>query len=193
MLCTTWKRRCLYGLKHKNPDFPSACHKPARGAFSKYCSDECGVKYMQIRIENWIDKGGDQESLWESVKNAPSREGVVVSAALAKQETVDEVKMEVDGDDKSRPVRRVPGSAVPGIVKPTKPKRERDLTRLRVQLDSVLGKRETLKKQMAIVEWREKLVDLAIRRSESLDGCGWDQRLCFDEEEVTEFGAGVLE
>ncbi|TRM66380.1 hypothetical protein BD626DRAFT_487620 [Schizophyllum amplum] len=67
-LQTTYKQRCLNGLRHPNPNSPQACHKPARGAFSKYCSDECGVQCMRTRIENWertVDKeptNGDEPS-----------------------------------------------------------------------------------------------------------------------------------
>jgi COMPASS component SPP1 len=62
------------------PQSPDACHKPARGAFSKYCSDECGVQYMHMRISLWVENGGNRDRLWETVKNAERREGVVVSA-----------------------------------------------------------------------------------------------------------------
>jgi len=41
--------------------------------------------------------------------------------------------------------------------------------------------------------WREKVVELASERAEVVDQCGWDQRLCFGEEEWADFGAEVLE
>ncbi|KAH8998894.1 hypothetical protein EDB86DRAFT_785430 [Lactarius hatsudake] len=81
-LRTTWKRRCLNGLKQRDPNSPEACHKPARGAFSKYCSDECGVQYMHMRISLWVDNGGNRDRLWETVKGAERREGVVASARV---------------------------------------------------------------------------------------------------------------
>ncbi|KAI0051689.1 hypothetical protein FA95DRAFT_193514 [Auriscalpium vulgare] len=182
-LRTTWKKRCLYGQKQRNPDSPDACHRPARGAFSKYCSDECGRKYMESRIKFWEGKGGDRERLWESVKNADRREGVVVSVEPVHDKSK-VVKMDIDNEN--------PPTAVV-FEKPKKAQRDRELERLRAQLDEVVEKRERLKKEMEVIVWREKLTELAIERAESVDGCGWDQRFCFGDEEVAEFGAGVLE
>ncbi|THH19857.1 hypothetical protein EW146_g1387 [Bondarzewia mesenterica] len=203
-LRTTWKRRCLYGLTQRNPASSEACHKPARGAFSKYCSDECGVKCMQMRIGVWADKGGELEGLWESVKGAEKREGVVVSTQLAKEQQAlsqspevaagsnDADRMKADGKT-SEDGRMIGDEPLLGIVKPKKAKAERELERLRPQLDDVVRKREATKKELEIVIWREKLTELAVQRSEIVEECGWDQRLCFGDEEVAEFGAGVLE
>jgi COMPASS component SPP1 len=46
---------------------------------------------------------------------------------------------------------------------------------------------------MDVVAWREKVTELAIQHADTIEQCGWDQRLCFGEEEVAEFGASVLE
>ncbi|KAI0033155.1 hypothetical protein K488DRAFT_48234 [Vararia minispora EC-137] len=168
-LRTTYKRRCHYGLRHDNPDSVNACHKPARGALSKYCSDECGVKFMRMHIFQWAASSGGREKLWESVKGAEQREGVVM---------------------------RVPDSAHASEGVPAKPvatKAERALTRLRAQLDDVVMKREELMKRMEVLVWREKVTALAVKRAESVEVCGWDQRLCFGDKDITEFGAGVLE
>ncbi|KAA1468206.1 hypothetical protein DENSPDRAFT_770501 [Dentipellis sp. KUC8613] len=177
-LRTTWKRRCLYGLEHKNPQSADSCHKPARGAFSKYCSDECGVKYMRLRIELWADKGGDKNKLWESVKGAQKREGTVVSAKLAQ-----EARADAPSDKYT----------IPGLVKPEKTRKDRELEGLHAKLDEVVKKRDAEKEEMDLVLWREKVTGLAIRRSDSIEECGWDQRLCFGDEEVAEFGTSVLE
>ncbi|GBE78286.1 hypothetical protein SCP_0111690 [Sparassis crispa] len=187
-LRTTYKRRCLYGLKHPNPSSPSACHKPARGAFSKYCSDECGMLYMQSRIDAW---GGDKRRLWESVKSADKREGVAVCVKEVKdvQETADAAKL---NGNHPMPAERLSDLPVE-VVMPTKTKVERDMAHLHVQLERVAQRRDELKKQMEVVVWREKLVEYATARAETLDECGWDQRLCFGDEEYAEFGAGVLE
>lgn len=185
-LSTTYKPRCLYGLKHPNPSSPSACHKPARGAFSKYCSDECGTAYMNSRIEAW---GGDKSRLWESVKNANRREGVAVRVKTEKDEKADGT-LRINGDNHA-PLGR--SSDAVEIVKPSKTRVDRDMARLHAQLDRIANRREELKKEMEVVIWREKLVEYATARAEGLDECGWDQRLCFGEEEYAEFGAGVLE
>ena len=69
----------MAGVKHPHPTSAAACHKPARGAFSKFCSDECGIAHMQRRIESW---GGDQALLWASVRDTKQREGVVVKVQV---------------------------------------------------------------------------------------------------------------
>jgi len=53
--------------------------------------------------------------------------------------------------------------------------------------------REEIKKGMEVVVWREQLLQLASERADNVGLCGWDQRLCFDDEEWAEIGAGVLE
>ncbi|KAF8912703.1 hypothetical protein CPB84DRAFT_1841149 [Gymnopilus junonius] len=186
-LMTTYKQRCLYGLRHPDPDSTRACHKAARGAFSKYCSDECGVKYMQSRIDSWAKKGGKPEKLWESVKNAEKRDGVVVCAVepeangVAKQE-------EEDGEDAVdlKPITQ-------HIVPAKKTKIEQETERLDMLLDSVIKLREELKHGMEVVVWRERLLQLASQRAEAVGHCGWDQRLCLDDEEWEEMGDVVLE
>jgi COMPASS component SPP1 len=123
---------------------------------------------MQSRIDVWAKKGGKKEELWESVKNAEKREGMAVC--------VDEkVRSELDKKKK----------------KQTKMERERE--RLQGSLNQVLMMREEIKNSMEILVWREQLLQLASGRAEHIDQCGWDQRLCFGEEEWQDFGAGVLE
>jgi len=60
-------------------------------------------------------------------------------------------------------------------------------------LDEVVTLREDLKEGMEIVFWRERLLELASERAEQVGLCGWDQRLCFGEDEWADFGVGVLE
>ncbi|PCH33586.1 hypothetical protein WOLCODRAFT_135204 [Wolfiporia cocos MD-104 SS10] len=183
-LKTTYKRRCLNGLEHPNPASPAACHKPARGAFSKYCSDECGMHYMQSRIDAW---SGNKELLWESVKDAKKREGVVVRV----KSNVDAVpKLEGDGHV---PAERPPLDVSLEVVKPSQSKVDREVARLNAQLHGVARYRDELKKELEVVLWREKVIKLAAIRADNIDECGWDQRLCFGDEEYIEFGASVLE
>ncbi|KAI0257633.1 hypothetical protein BJV78DRAFT_1116378 [Lactifluus subvellereus] len=178
-LRTTWKRRCLNGLKQRDPNSSDACHKPARGAFSKYCSDECGVQYMHMRISLWIESGGDGDRLWETVKNADRREGVVVSARVVEEQSRSPITTE--------------DQAVLAIIPPKISKTDRELARLRARLETLVRKREELKAEMDVVVWREKVTELAIQHADTIEQCGWDQRLCFGDEEVAEFGASVLE
>lgn len=166
-LRTTYKQRCAAGLNHPHPSSPSACHKPSRGAFSKYCSQECGIAAMRFRIEQW---GGDKERLWESVKDAQRPEGVVIRCTPGEA-----------------------GNEVQELVRPLKSKAEREIERLNAQLDKVARQRDEVKVDSDILLWREKLVELATARAEREDECGWDQRLCFGDEEYAEFGPGVLE
>lgn len=183
-LQTTYKKRCFTGLKHPNPSSPSACHRPARGTYSKYCSDECGILYMQARIHAWR---GDKDSLWESVKEVRKREGVVV---LVKDVAASDTKAGVNGN-----TRPASGSTdtILEVVKPSRSKVEREKERLEGLLDKISIRRDELRKELDVVVWREKVIELAAARAEQLDECGWDQRLCFGEEEYTEFGASVLE
>jgi COMPASS component SPP1 len=132
---------------------------------------------VQSRIDSWSKKGGKKEKLWESVKGAQKREGVVTRV----EENETGVKMEVDGDVDVK-IAETKRSAV-----------EREVERLNIQLDRMDQQREQLKKEMEVILWREKLTELATKRSEKVDQCGWDQRLCFGDEEWADFGAGVLE
>lgn len=178
-LRTTWKRRCLNGLKQHDPNSPDACHKPARGAFSKYCSDECGVQYMHMRISLWVENGGNRDRLWETVKSAERREGVVVSARALEGQSR---SPSMTGDQAKLP-----------IIPPNISKADRELARLRARLETLVQTREALKIEMNVIAWREKVTELAIQHADTIEQCGWDQRLCFGEEEVAEFGASVLE
>ncbi|KAF5314131.1 hypothetical protein D9611_006888 [Ephemerocybe angulata] len=186
-LRSTYKQRCLWGLKSPDPSSPRACHKPARGAFSKYCSDECGVKYMQSRIDTWAKKGGKKEKLWDSVKGADKREGVVVR---------------IEDDDSTSSVNgctldsKPDGHLKNGLLKPAKPmksKAQREKERLSKTLEQLLQMTAELKKGMDVLGWREKLLELAGDRADSLGQCGWDQRMCYGDEEWVERGQAVIE
>ncbi|KAG8219847.1 hypothetical protein J3R82DRAFT_825 [Butyriboletus roseoflavus] len=180
-LRTTWKRRCLFGLQHENPSSPEACHRPSRGAFSKYCSDDCGIKYMRVHIAQWEKSGGARGLLWESVKNAAKREGVVV---CAKTNVASPPRM-MDIDSNNSKGKPLDSAA--------KRRAEREVTRLNARLEEVVKERELMKRELDMVMWREKVVELASERAGKVDECGWDQRLCFGEEEWADFGPEVLE
>jgi COMPASS component SPP1 len=128
-----------------------------------------------MRIDSWTKKGGKKEKLWGSVKDAEKREGVVVCV----EENDNEVKVDLDGGMNVKKTSTKKGTV------------EREVEELNMQLDRML--QELLKKEMEIIVWRERLIELATERSERLDQCSWDQRLCFGNEEWADFGAGVLE
>jgi COMPASS component SPP1 len=129
-----------------------------------------------MRISLWVANGGNRDRLWETVKNAERREGVVVSAQV------------MEGRSRS------PGDrAAMAIIPPKISKADRELARLRARLETLVQKREALKAEMDVIAWREKVTELAIQHADAVEQCGWDQRLCFGEEEVAEFGASVLE
>ncbi|KAI0704856.1 hypothetical protein BC835DRAFT_1261705, partial [Cytidiella melzeri] len=181
-LKTTYKRRCYSGLQHSHPSSASACHKPARGAVSKYCSDECAVTYMQAKIRRW---GGDKVALWAGVKDVDKREAVVVRC-LEEDDCEDEqsdAAMKLDADVDARVE----------VVKPSKTKIQREIDRLHLLLSRLPVRRDVLKKEEEILLWRESLVELAVARAEAMGECGWDQRLCFGDDEIAEFGAEVLQ
>lgn len=199
-LKTTYKARCFAGIKHKEPSSSSACHKPARGALSKYCSDECGVNFMQTKIEVWTARGGQKTKLWETVKDADPREGVVTILSAPKKHAAVKAEVDADGDVKlvdgnlndSKPELRLNGPATT-IKKGLSQQKERELVRLRKELDEVVDLRNSMKQELEIIEWRESLIKLASQRSEEVGECGWDQRLCMDDEEWVEVGPTILE
>ncbi|PPR06889.1 hypothetical protein CVT24_011579 [Panaeolus cyanescens] len=192
-LRTTYKQRCLNGLRHPDPSSSKACHKAARGAFSKYCSDDCGVKYMQSLIDNWSKKGNKTDKLLESVKHAEKREGVVhcVVELDAPGKGMMDVDVKQEQDDKD--TKPVTSTKRQEIVLPTQTKVEREVERLKGLLDDVLKFKEEIQKGMEVVLWREQLLALASKRSINHDLCGWDQRLCLDDEEWIEMGSSVFE
>ncbi|KAF8216188.1 hypothetical protein K438DRAFT_1800214 [Mycena galopus ATCC 62051] len=185
-LKTTYKQRCRYGLDHPEPDSPKACHKPAQGAFSKYCSPECGLNNIKKRIDAFAKNGGKTELLWDSVKDAQKREAVIIVHEEVKTDGMDAC-MKENGDAAPVPV------VTPRVKPPTMGKVEREVASLNGVLDEIVTLREDLKEGMDIVLWRERLLELASERAEQVGQCGWDQRLCFGDDEWADFGAGVLE
>ena len=137
------------------------------------------MRSMHMRISVWVENGGNRDRLWDTVKNAERREGVVASARVL--------------DERSRQTTKAEGGVTLAIVPPKVTKADRELARLRARLETLVQKRETLKAEMGIVAWREKVTELAIQHADTVEQCGWDQRLCFGDEEVVEFGASVLE
>ncbi|KAF9531961.1 hypothetical protein CPB83DRAFT_848107 [Crepidotus variabilis] len=192
-LQTTYKTRCLFGLKHPDPDSPKACHKAARGAFSKYCSEECGVKYMQSRIDTWAKKGGKTEKLWETVKSAEKREGVVVCKIQEELDDEDKDKMDVDEAVNGVEKSIKPTTPKHKVIPPSKPKIAREHERLDLLLASIVSKREEMQRGMELIVCRERLLQLASERAELVGQCGWDQRLCCDDDELGEMGSAVWE
>ena len=132
-----------------------------------------------MRISLWVENGGNRDRLWETVKNAERREGVVVSARA------------LEGQSRSPSITGA--QAMLAIVPPNISKTDRELARLRTRLETLVQTREALKVEMDVIAWREKVTELAIQHADTIEQCGWDQRLCFGEEEVAEFGASVLE
>ncbi|KAM5535426.1 hypothetical protein V8D89_010948 [Ganoderma adspersum] len=184
LLKTTYKQRCMAGVKHPHPTSAAACHKPARGAFSKFCSDECGVFYMQRRIQDW---GGSKEVLWASIRDTKQREGVVVRVHVSGGSN----GIVVDDKQAGRPVNSA--QELYEVQRPAQTQRDRAIVRLQAELDKIAPKREELKQEHDVISWRQKVLQLAAARADRVDECGWDQRLIFDEEEYLEFGEGVLE
>ncbi|KIY50605.1 hypothetical protein FISHEDRAFT_12583, partial [Fistulina hepatica ATCC 64428] len=76
-LKTTYKQRCMYGVMHPQSNSAEACHNPSRGTYSKYCSDECGIKASKMRINEWKLKGGDEKKLRQALQDVERKDGVV--------------------------------------------------------------------------------------------------------------------
>ncbi|KAH8835781.1 hypothetical protein DL96DRAFT_1455440 [Flagelloscypha sp. PMI_526] len=185
-LHTTYKKRCLFGSSHPAPETPEACHKAARGAFSKYCSEDCGVRHMRTKVETWENDGGKRNSLWKSVRTAEKPEGIVVR--VSPPGTSPRMRDERESDD-----LEVAHHILGEIVQPTITQVERETRRLEEVLEHVVKLREDVTRGMAVLLWREQLLELARARAKRIGSCGWDQRLCFSDDEVAGFGEGVLE
>lgn len=136
---------------------------------------------MQLRISQWEKAGGKRDMLREAVKNAEKREGVVVLAS-----TVNGPNKYPNGTRMEERKIDTPGAA-------SKRKTGWETARLNAQLEEVVRERETVKREMDMVLWREKVINLAIQHTEKGDTCGWDQRLCVGEEEWADYGVEVLE
>lgn len=124
---------------------------------------------MQSRLDAWVKKGGKKEKLWETVSGAEKREGVVVSTgvgAIAGKEAMAKIK---------------------------KDRSDRENKSLDSLLDRIVKLREEIKKGIEVLSWRERLLELAEARADRVDKCGWDQRLCFGDDEWADFGAEVFE
>lgn len=160
---TTYKTRCMNGLGDPNSD---ACHKAAR-AFSKYCSETCGLAYMKRKAQAWQQSGGRTEDLWDTVKDTEERAGVMY--------IVDENN---------------PNSFTP--AKPTRSRADREVERLEGLLDKVVKLREELRQGLDIIAWRKDLSRLASDRGAQMGVCGWDQRLCYGDKEYYEDGESAL-
>lgn len=127
-------------------------------------------------------------SLWESVKDAKRREGFVTrepGRSLPKA-----ILAEIQNS--ALPITQSPASDIKPHAEDEKG-RNTIVLRLEEQLQTVVQEREELKKQLEVLAWRERLLQLASDRAENVGDCGWDQRLVYGDEEWHEFGAGVLE
>lgn len=147
---------------------------------------------MQSRIDTWAKKGGKTDKLWETVKDAEKREGVVVC------QIEEEDKMDVDevtkvDEETTKPAKPKSTTTKNKVVPPSKTKVAREHERLDALLASLVVKRDDMQRQMEMIACRERLLQLASERAEMVGQCGWDQRLCCDDEELAEMGSGVWE
>ena len=141
--------------------------------------------------------GGREANLWETVKDADAREGVSTVLSGSKQPATVKAEVDADGDVKltdgtlhhTKPDHQPATTVKKG---PSKQK-ERELVRLRKELETVVDLRNSMKQELEVIEWRDSLIKLASQRSEEVGECGWDQRLCMDDEEWTEVGPTLLE
>jgi len=155
---------------------------------------------MQTKIEVWTAGGGLKAKLWETVKDADAREGVSTALSIPKRHTTVKAEVDADGDVKLDDVTlrnaklesriHVPA---PTVKKGLSKQKERELEGLRKELEKVVELRNSMKQELEIIEWRESLIKLASQRSEEVGECGWDQRLCMDDEEWAEVGPTILD
>ena len=162
----------------------------------EYPAHTIPCRFMHRKVNAWTNKGGDVQSLWAAVKDAKRREGVVtpephrtiprsILAALQNGTSSPSAKAQanisaLEPAFESSPTRDEPANAK--LVKT-----------LEAQLESISRQRETSKKEMELIIWRERLLMLAAERANKVKECGWDQRMCFGDEEIMEFGESVLD
>lgn len=139
---------------------------------------------MQRRIEGW---GGDQAVLWASVRDTKPREGVAVEVHV------------VGGANGAFKDGKRPGAfghliqENHEVRRPTKTKQDRKIARLQAALEKIAPKRDELKKELDMILLRRRILQLATARADEVDECGWDHRLCYDEEDLVEVANSVLE
>jgi COMPASS component SPP1 len=143
--------------------------------------------------------------LWESVKGAPKREGAVVLAPSPENDIlrppapapvmapvtaptrVGKKKLDIP------PVTYEVDAPLPPVPA-AESRLERDVRRLATQMEGWAVHHTRITNELdECVAWRERVLELAAARAESSDDCGWDQRLCYGDEEIAEFGGEVLE
>lgn len=145
---------------------------------------------MRSKVEGWAKQGGAIDRLWENVKGTEKRKGVI------RHEPGKSLKQVLGGnaDTEARAVGK--DDSIPDTTSsppPTSADQLELVDRLRRQLDHIATERELWKKELEFIQQREHLLSLAIDRAKAVEECGWDQRLCFGEDEWAEFGEGVLE
>lgn len=143
---------------------------------------------MHSKIQGWSKHGGNTQILWDSVKGANPREGVVTKNANFPLTTA--IVAEVE-----KAPKELNGLAESEDVKPVllASKDDYGLEKLQKRLAIIMSEREDRKREMEACVWRQQLLYLAAQRSDRHnDQCGWDQRLCFGDEEIAEFGDSVL-
>jgi len=193
-LKTTYKTRCRRGTHHvASHDERLPCWKPARGAFSKYCSDACGIEHTRAKI---AASGQPAKKIWPAVEGARKREGVTIEhprpSKKPKQANQDRIVKVEDSDNMD--VDSEPREAV------TKPKTlaaarlaqqaadQREVASLQQRLASVIRSREELKTALDRTQTRQRLLDLAVDRAVSNEEyCLWDHRLELGDAEWAEW------
>lgn len=146
---------------------------------------------MSKRIDNWEARGGNRAHLWQSVKGAQRLEGVVALVPPV-QKDAQPVSSAPQGPDQSLEAYRS-SDAARAIVQPAQSRIEREADRLRAQVEGWIARKHDLKQELVIINWRTRLLTRASQRADLLGECGWDQRMCYGDEEWEEFGQGVLE
>ena len=127
--------------------------------------------------------------LWENVKDAKRREGVVTKEpgrSLPKS-----ILAELQNSPQGLPAK-VEDAVEGPTIQTDEERKERTIKDLEAKLRKLAKQRDIEKKALDVILWRDRLIKLASERARRLDTCGWDQRLLFDEEDWEEFGEDVL-
>ncbi|GJJ09642.1 hypothetical protein Clacol_003866 [Clathrus columnatus] len=179
-LKTTYKTRCHRGTNHiSDYDENPPCWKTVKGAFSKYCSDACGIAHMRAKMAR---SGKSPNQLWPLVRHAKKREGVTVEYLYDGSNVSKRMKLGngdvIEVDEKKRAsVLNGIGIESPNIKVHTSTNGDRTrLAVLKQRIAVIRSSKNRCKLELEYVTTRRRLLDLAVERA-SEKFCGWDTRL----------------
>ncbi|KAH7104353.1 hypothetical protein BKA62DRAFT_768095 [Auriculariales sp. MPI-PUGE-AT-0066] len=212
-LSTSFKVRCLrgtYAMQRQdaqrrgergwtpandfNPEdigYVLVCLAAARVPVSKYCSDACAAMHVQDMLavygkrlgEARGDAEGWEVDTWNAVRAAGKVEGKT-RRIDGREDDPQRPKVEAEETESIDPAARA-GLRVghPRLGSAS----AAQLHTLHALLAEIVAQHDTVQRGLALVEARERFIQLAARRSDTRETCGWDERLLMSDAEWEAF------